>query len=387
MIFSALTIVLAVAVSGCNMVQVNEEKDRKIVVAKVNGTEILKGEFLDQYEQYVSYYGVSEEDEEQVKSVKTDILDNLVRQELVRQKAETAGHEVNDEIRTQAEKEFEQSVKEYAKSLQENAEKNTDKDAYKDTDYESQARTKMEESLKSMDMTKEQYIEFLAENIVVQNYVDELTTDLKVEDKEIEDYYNEELSFQKENPSLASYYSSVQIVTEPASRRVKHILIKLADEDTEAIDKLRQDSKDDEADKLREEKLKAIKTKADEVLAKVKAGEDFETLLKEYGEDPGMKSEENKDGYTMVRDASMRPEFLEASFQLKKGETSDLVATDNGYHIIKVYDATEDVIAPLDDKKEEIKTALLSQKKNEKTNELIEQWIKEADIKKYDNRL
>jgi len=387
MIFSALTIVLAVAVSGCNMVQVNEEKDRKIVVAKVNGTEILKGEFLDQYEQYVSYYGVSEEDEEQVKSVKTDILDNLVRQELVRQKAETAGHEVNDEIRTQAEKEFEQSVKEYAKSLQENAEKNTDKDADKDTDYESQARTKMEESLKSMDMTKEQYIEFLAENIVVQNYVDELTTDLKVEDKEIEDYYNEELSFQKENPSLASYYSSVQIVTEPASRRVKHILIKLADEDTEAIDKLRQDSKDDEADKLREEKLKAIKTKADEVLAKVKAGEDFETLLKEYGEDPGMKSEENKDGYTMVRDASMRPEFLEASFQLKKGETSDLVATDNGYHIIKVYDATEDVIAPLDDKKEEIKTALLSQKKNEKTNELIEQWIKEADIKKYDNRL
>ena len=387
MIFSALTIVLAVAVSGCNMVQVNEEKDRKIVVAKVNGTEILKGEFLDQYEQYVSYYGVSEEDEEQVKSVKTDILDNLVRQELVRQKAETAGHEVNDEIRTQAEKEFEQSVKEYAKSLQENAEKNTDKDADKDTDYESQARTKMEESLKSMDMTREQYIEFLAENIVVQNYVDELTTDLKVEDKEIEDYYNEELSFQKENPSLASYYSSVQIVTEPASRRVKHILIKLADEDTEAIDKLRQDSKDDEADKLREEKLKAIKTKADEVLAKVKAGEDFETLLKEYGEDPGMKSEENKDGYTMVRDASMRPEFLEASFQLKKGETSDLVATDNGYHIIKVYDATEDVIAPLDDKKEEIKTALLSQKKNEKTNELIEQWIKEADIKKYDNRL
>ena len=42
MIFSALTIVLAVAVSGCNMVQVNEEKDRKIVVAKVNGTEIQK---------------------------------------------------------------------------------------------------------------------------------------------------------------------------------------------------------------------------------------------------------------------------------------------------------------------------------------------------------
>ena len=380
LLFPALLAMLAILVSGCNMVRVNEEKDRKIVVAKVNGTEIQKGKLLDQYEQYTSYYGVSEKDEE---SIKSDILDDLVRQELVRQKAEASGHEINEEIRTQAEEEYEQSVKDYAKSLQERA----GEDADKNTDYESQARTEMEESLKSMNMTRDQYIEFLAENLVVQNYVDELTADLAVEEKEISDYYDKELQFQKESPSLASYYSYVQIVTQPASRRVKHILTKLSDEDTAAIEALRKDGKDDEADKLREEKLKGIKAKAEEVLAKVKAGEDFETLLKEYGEDPGMESEENKDGYTMARDASMRKEFLEASFGLKEGETSDLVATDNGYHIIKVYEATEDVVAPLEDVKEDIRNVLINQKKNEKTNELIEQWLKEADIKKYEKRL
>ena len=40
-----LIIVLAVALSGCNLVRVNEEKDRKLVVAKVNGIEILKERF------------------------------------------------------------------------------------------------------------------------------------------------------------------------------------------------------------------------------------------------------------------------------------------------------------------------------------------------------
>lgn len=101
-----------------------------------------------------------------------------------------------------------------------------------------------------------------------------------------------------------------------------------------------------------------------------------------------MKSEENKDGYTMTRDAGMQPEFLEASFQLKKGETSDLVATDNGYHIIKVYEANEDVIAPLDDeKKEQIRDALLSEKKNQEIDKKIQNWVKKADIRKYEKRL
>ena len=406
-LFSTLAVLLAVAVSGCSMVRVNEKKDRNIVVASVNGEKIRKGKLLDQYQQYAASYGVSDEDKDQVKSIKANILDGLINQELVRQKAEKAGYKANDKNRAQAEKEYEQTVADYVKSLQQKAEKDkadkdkantdgkagdgkADKDQNTDqnVDYEKQARAEMNQSLQSMHMTKKDYIEFVAENIAIQDYLDELTADVSVKDKEIKDYYDQQLKAQKETPSTASYYSSVPIVTQPASRRVKHILIKFSDKDMKKISELRQANKKEEADKLRKKKLEEIKPKADEVLAKVRAGEDFEALMKKYGEDPGMKSEENKDGYTMTRDAGMQPEFLKASFQLKEGETSELVATDNGYHIIKVYEAKEDVIAPLDDeKKEQIRTALRSEKKNQEIDKKIQEWIKKADIRKYEKRL
>ena len=123
---AVIFIVLAMVISGCNLVQVNEEKDRKTVVAKVNGVEILKGEVLDRYH---SYYGG--EVEEYNKEVMLSIVNSLVEEELVRQKAEEAGHVVNQEVLNRAKEDFEQAVKDYAESLKELA----GEDADPNTDY------------------------------------------------------------------------------------------------------------------------------------------------------------------------------------------------------------------------------------------------------------
>lgn len=376
-VFLTLLLVMAVLLSSCGLVQVNEEKDRKITVAKVNGEDILKGNLIDLYNMY---YGQTEEYD---KDVMTSMLDNLIEEELVKQKTAAAGHVINEEIEAQAKKEFDQEIEEHAENLKEQAEE----DADPDTDYLQLARDEMNEYLESAGLTEEVYIKEAAEYIIIQNYLDELTEGLSVDDKEIEEYYQKELDSQLEYPSMSAYYSSVPIVTEPAMRRVKHILLMLADEDAKSIQALRQEDKDEDADKMREEKLEAIKGKAEAVLAETKTNEDFESLIIKHGEDPGMEAEENKDGYTMYRDASMYEEFLTASFELKEGEISELVATDVGYHIIKVYEATEDVIASLEDVKEVIQTTLLNQKKSEKIDELIKGWLEEADIKKYENRL
>ncbi|NLB42896.1 MAG: peptidylprolyl isomerase, partial [Clostridiales bacterium] len=257
-----------------------------------------------------------------------------------------------------------------------------------DTDYLQLARDEMKESLESADLTEEDYIKESAEYLAIQNYLDELTDDLTVDDKEIEEYYQKELNSQLEFPSMAAYYPvAVPIVSELAMRRVEHILIMLPDEDIKSIKALRQEEKDEDANKMRDEKLEVIKGKAEAVLTEAKTNENFESLIVKHGEDPGMEAEENKDGYTMYRDASMHEEFLTASFELKEGEISGLVATDVGYHIIKAYEAKEDVIASLENVKEEIQTTLLNQKKSEKTDELIKGWVEEADIKKYENRL
>lgn len=80
----------------------------------------------------------------------------------------------------------------------------------------------------------------------------------------------------------------------------------------------------------------AKKTKADEILAKVKAGGDFAALAKEFSEDPGSK---DKGGfYENITEGSFVPEFEQAVFGgMKPGEVyPELVPTKFGYHIIKL---------------------------------------------------
>lgn len=80
--------------------------------------------------------------------------------------------------------------------------------------------------------------------------------------------------------------------------------------------------------------------KANDVLTKVKAGENFEELAKQNSEDESSKDQGGllAGGEPVYRDSGLVKEFEDAMMKLKKGETSELVKTEFGFHIIRIDD-------------------------------------------------
>ena len=120
-------------------------------------------------------------------------------------------------------------------------------------------------------------------------------------------------------------------------------------------------TQDDNGKELSAEKKKEAKKKAQEALEKVKLGEDFAQVAKEYSED---SSAANGGELGTFGRGQMVTEFENAAFAMKDGEISDIVETQYGYHIIKVTKRV-DKQESYDEVKDQIKSTLASQKYTE----------------------
>lgn len=133
-------------------------------------------------------------------------------------------------------------------------------------------------------------------------------------------------------------------------------------------------NRDDEGKEVSEEQKKANKEKAQGILDKIKAGEDFATLAKEYSQD---SSAEKGGDLDFFGKGQMVEPFEKATFALKVGEVSpELVETDYGYHIIK---KTDEQFEEYDDIKEDLKKDLSYEKQNNLITDLFEKY--NVDVK------
>ena len=83
---------------------------------------------------------------------------------------------------------------------------------------------------------------------------------------------------------------------------------------------------------IAEKIIAEAKKEAEEIYKKVKAGEDFATLAKEYSQDE--YSAVNGGDLGFFEKGQMVPEFEKAAFSLEENKVSELVETSYGYHIM-----------------------------------------------------
>jgi peptidyl-prolyl cis-trans isomerase D len=103
--------------------------------------------------------------------------------------------------------------------------------------------------------------------------------------------------------------------------------------------------------------VEEIKAKAEDVLKQAKKGGKFEDLAKKYSEDPGTKDKGGDLGW--ITQGQTVPEFEKVAFSLPKGEISDLVKTQYGFHIIKVLDKETARTKTFDEVKDQIRSPMV----------------------------
>jgi peptidyl-prolyl cis-trans isomerase D len=99
---------------------------------------------------------------------------------------------------------------------------------------------------------------------------------------------------------------------------------------------------------------------AESLLAQIQGGADFAVLAKKSSEDKG-SAERGGDLGCFPR-GQMVPEFDNAAFSLGPGETSGLVKSSFGYHVIRVASHKEEAVASLGQVKERIRSTLFGQR-------------------------
>jgi len=179
----------------------------------------------------------------------------------------------------------------------------------------------------SPDAKKDYLVTFLADMILVSQ---------EAEQKKLGDTpaFKAKLEFAKKKLLMESLLASAgkEATTDEAMRKVYEDAIKQmgAEEEVHARHILiRAAAGDEKASKAAEDKIKAV-------IARLKKGEDFAKVAGEVTEDPSGKANGGDLGY--FGKEQMVPEFADVAFKLNKGQISDPVKTQFGWHVIKVED-------------------------------------------------
>ena len=129
--------------------------------------------------------------------------------------------------------------------------------------------------------------------------------------------------------------------------------------------------------------LDDVKASTDEIYEKLEAGESFEDLIAEYGEDPGMQNEPTatRGYYVSAASTNWESNFRDAAMALNQvGEyTAEPVVSGSGVHIIRYEsDVTAGPVA-LDEVRDALYEQTLTEKQEANVTDTIDAWVEAAN--------
>lgn len=317
-----LIIVIAISLMLASTLALAEEKKEPAgQAAVVNGVAISKDDFNREMDFYIKRANQQGQQvpQAQLGMMKNQVLDSLIDRELLFQETKKKGIKADAK---EVDAEIQKIKQRYAKEGE------------------------FEQLLSNMGLTESDVRIQIERGLAIQQLIDkEVRTKVKIGDEEVKSYYDA-------NP---------QLFQQPEQVKASHILVKV------------------DADAPQEKKDEARK-KIESVQKKAKKGEDFASLAKTYSEGPsGPKGGDL--GY--FRRGQMVKPFEDAAFNLKPDQTSDIVETQFGYHLIKVVDKKPAQKAAYADVKEQLTEHLKKQKMDSEASTYIQSLRSGAKIEKF----
>jgi peptidyl-prolyl cis-trans isomerase C len=268
------------------------------VVAKVNGQPINKKDMVKEAQMMQGQLAQAGRQEALNAAFYHQVLDGIIGRTLLLQEATAQGVVVKDE-----------EAKQQIDGL---------RSRFPDADTFNKA-------LAAQGMSEPELLAEARKQILVRKYVDaKIAPAINVTDEAAKTFYEQNKDQMKR----------------PERAHLRHILIK-ADADAPAADKQK------------------ARAKAEEILAKLKAGGDFAKLASESSDDPGSKGQGGD--LNWVARGQTVPAFEEAAFKLKANELSPVVETRFGYHVIQLLERQDASVVPFEEAKPRI-AAFLKQR-------------------------
>lgn len=287
------------------------------IVAVVNDDVITLSQYKEQFDSTVQQLRSAvqgDEYEKQYQMLKKDLLDMMITDLLLMQQAKEKNINVSEQV----------------KMALDNIKKENNIESDDD----------LKRGLQQQGLDYDQWLKQLEDNMLKQATVySEVDRTIVLDDSEIVGYY-------KLHPAE---------FTEPEEYHVRAVYLSTEGKTPEAME---------EARKL--------------IIGKVKAGEPFNALAKEYSDGPAKQAEGDLGRF---RQGELDKTLEQAVAKLKTGETSDWVETKNGWYLLKLEEKKDSRLRTFEEVKKEVEEKLYAQKKQKKLEEYLKTLREKSYIK------